>query len=115
MGGDEAVGPRTEETWDRVAKNMLRAELMRRGLSYAGLVEKLAAVGVQESEANLRNKVSRGRFTATFLLQCMTAVGVDWLRVPTMEELEVAAGEHGGQALAADRPRTEPPPRARRS
>jgi hypothetical protein len=36
---------------------------------------------VDDSERNLRNKVSRGKFTAGFLLQCLTAIGVDQLRL----------------------------------
>lgn len=50
-------------------------------MTYAGLVEKLAAIGVDEKEANVRNKLSRGKFTAAFLLQCLEAIGVNELRV----------------------------------
>lgn len=50
-------------------------------MSYAGLVEKLAAIGVKDSEANLRNKISRGGFTASFLVQCLAAMGVTALRL----------------------------------
>lgn len=57
------------------AKNLLKAELKRRGITYAGLAEKLAALGVVENERNLNNKISRGGFTAAFLLQCLTAIG----------------------------------------
>lgn len=58
------------------AKNLLKGELKRRGVTYAQLAEKLASVGVTENERNLNNKISRGGFTAAFLLQCLTAVGV---------------------------------------
>lgn len=47
----------------------------------AGLVEKLAAIGVKDSEANLRNKISRGGFTGAFLIQCLVAMGVSSLRL----------------------------------
>lgn len=57
------------------AKNLLKAELKRRGVTYAGLAEKLAGIGVSENERNLNNKISRGGFTAAFLLQCLTAIG----------------------------------------
>jgi hypothetical protein len=57
------------------AANLLKAELKRKGVTYAGLVEKLATVGVDEKEANIRNKLSRGKFTAAFLLQCLEAIG----------------------------------------
>ena len=56
------------------AKNLLKGELKRRGLTYAQLAEKLAAIGVSENERNLNNKISRGGFTAAFLLQCLDAM-----------------------------------------
>lgn len=58
------------------AANLLKAELKRKGVTYSGLVEKLAAIGVDEKEANVRNKLSRGKFTAAFLLQCLAAIEV---------------------------------------
>ena len=57
------------------AANLLKAELKRKGVTYAGLVEKLAAIGVDEREANVRNKLSRGKFTAAYFLQCLNAIG----------------------------------------
>ena len=57
------------------AKNLLKGELKRRGITYAGLAEKLATIGVVENERNLNNKISRGGFTAAFLLQCLEAIG----------------------------------------
>lgn len=56
------------------AANLLKAELKRKGVTYAGLVDRLAQIGVDEKEVNVRNKLSRGKFTAAFLLQCMEAV-----------------------------------------
>jgi hypothetical protein len=50
--------------------------MRRRGMTYADLVKALAKIGVSETEANLRNKVSRGTFTAAFLFQCLKAMGV---------------------------------------
>ena len=46
-------------------------------VTYAQLAEKLAAIGVAEDERNLRNKVSRGKFTAAFLLQVMAAMNAN--------------------------------------
>jgi hypothetical protein len=63
------------------AANLLKAELKRKGVTYAGLVEKLAAIGVDEKEANIRNKLSRGKFTAAFLLQCLQSLGSENLRL----------------------------------
>ena len=61
------------DDWDSLARNLLRAELMGRGMSYAHLVQALAAIGVDETEASIKNKVSRGRFPLTFFLQAMVA------------------------------------------
>jgi len=61
------------------AKNLLKGELKRRGVTYAQLAEKLASLGVVENERNLNNKISRGGFTAAFLLQCLTAIGATTL------------------------------------
>lgn len=55
--------------------------MTRKGMSYADLVMALDEVGVKESEANLRNKVSRGSFTAAFLFQCLSAMGVKTLHL----------------------------------
>ena len=63
------------------AKNLLKGELKRRGVSYAQLAEKLGAMGVPENERNLNNKISRGGFTAAFLLQCLVAIGCSNFRL----------------------------------
>ena len=39
----------------------------------------LSEKGIEDNERNLRNKVSRGKFTAGFLLQCLSALGVKGL------------------------------------
>jgi hypothetical protein len=63
------------------AKNLLKGELKRRGVTYAQLAEKLATLGVVENERNLNNKISRGGFTAAFLLQCLEVIGADTVRL----------------------------------
>jgi hypothetical protein len=70
-----------EEAWDAKVKAILKAELKRKGVTYAHLVEKLAAVGVKETEPNIRNKMARGKFTAVFMLQVLTAIGARDLRI----------------------------------
>jgi hypothetical protein len=70
---ERAMPERTD--WEDAAKRLLRAEMAKRGVTYAQLVERLREIGVQEDERNLRNKASRGKFTAAFLLQCFKAIG----------------------------------------
>ena len=67
--------------WNEEARNVLKAALKRDGISYAVLREGLSKIGVDESEANLRNKINRGKFSAAFFLQCFAVMGTDrlWL------------------------------------
>lgn len=65
--------------FEELAKNILKGELKRKGVTYAQLVERLAKIGVVDTERNLNNKISRGGFTAAFLLQCMLAIGANSL------------------------------------
>ena len=67
--------------WEGLVKGLLKAELKKRNVTYAQLVDKLAAIGVSESEPNIRNKLARGKFTAVFLVQCLSAIGCENLRV----------------------------------
>jgi hypothetical protein len=59
------------------AKGILKAELKRRNMTYADLVANLSKMDVNETEANIRNKISRGTFTAAFFLQCLLAIGCE--------------------------------------
>lgn len=73
--------PVKEKEWEDRVKGLLKAELKRRNVTYAELVGKLADIGVMDSEPNIRNKISRGKFTAVFLVQCLTAIGVSSLHL----------------------------------
>jgi hypothetical protein len=67
---------KSAEAYEEQAKNILKAELKRRGVTYAQLADKLSEVGAKETERNLANKISRGSFTAAFFMMCMDALGV---------------------------------------
>ena len=67
--------------WQARVKGLLKAELKRRNVGYRELADKLTAMGAPESEANIKNKISRGGFTAVFLLQCLVAIGCSNLRI----------------------------------
>ncbi len=96
---DSSTAPILDDrAWEEMVKNMLRAQMMHNGVSYAALAERLAAFGVTDNELNLRNKVSRGRFTAVFFMQCMKALGADWINVPA--SVEEAGRKGGAQSLA---------------
>lgn len=62
----------TEQTnWETKAANILKAELKRKGVTYAQLAELIG-----DKEVNIRNKLSRGKFSAAFMLQCLSAIGL---------------------------------------
>jgi len=67
--------------WQARVKGLLKSELKRRNVSYKDLVDRLAAIGVKETEPNIRTKISRGGFTAVFFVQCLTAIGAHTLRL----------------------------------
>jgi hypothetical protein len=69
------------QVYETKAKNLLKGELKRRGVTYAQLAERLAEIGVKETDRNLNNKISRGGFTAAFLIQCLEAIGARDIRL----------------------------------
>lgn len=70
-----------QNDWEKMAANLLKAELKRKGVTYAQLVERLDAIGISEKEVNVANKLSRGKFSAAFMLQCLSAVGSSQLHL----------------------------------
>ena len=67
--------------WEAKVQGLLKSELKKRGVTYAQLVEKLAVVGVSETEPNIRNKLARGKFTAAFMISCLDVIGCQTLRL----------------------------------
>lgn len=62
--------------WEAKASNILKAELKRKGVTYAQLAEMIG-----DKEPNVRNKLSRGKFSAAFLIQSMESIGVSEIRL----------------------------------
>lgn len=71
----------SDAEWTTRAKNLIRSELTRKGVTYAQLSEKLEAIGVHENEKNVGNKIGRGTFSMVFFMQCMEAIEVKELRL----------------------------------
>lgn len=65
-----------QNEWETKAANILKGELKRAGVSYAELAERIG-----DKEPNVRNKLSRGKFSAAYLFQCLTSLGVTELRL----------------------------------
>lgn len=62
----------TQSEWETKAANLLKAELKRQGVTYAQLANMIG-----EKEVNIRNKLSRGKFSAAFFLACLSAIEIN--------------------------------------
>ena len=67
--------------WNNKAKNMIKAELSKRGIDYIELAKKLNNIGVEENQMNIANKIKRGTFNFTFALQIFDVLDIDTLRL----------------------------------
>ena len=67
--------------WPDRVKRYLKAELKRHDVSYGELAKRLKDAGMEETEASVANKVSRGTFTAIFFLASLDAIGCETVHV----------------------------------
>ena len=68
-------------SWEERAKRLLKVELARADIGYRDLAERLKKHGLKETEASIANKISRGTFSATFLLASLVAIGTEMVRL----------------------------------
>ena len=71
----------SEEQWAERAKRFFKAELKRADVTYESLAGRLSAMGLPETKASIANKISRGTFSAAFLLASLKAIGCQYVRV----------------------------------
>ncbi len=67
--------------WADRVKRYLKAELKRADVTYEELATRLQKLGLDESEASVANKLSRGTFPATFLCAAAKAIGIEEIRL----------------------------------
>jgi len=58
----------SEDQWADQAKRFFKAELKRADVTYDDLAARLSKIGLSETKASVANKISRGTFSAAFLL-----------------------------------------------
>ncbi len=71
----------TEAEWSDKARRLLKAELARAELSYEELAAKLSEGGFPETKASIASKISRGTFSASFLLAALKTAGAPVIRL----------------------------------
>ena len=69
------------QDWAKEARTLLKAELKRKEVSYKELANQLTEAGTPETGASVANKISRGSFSAAFMIQCLKAIGCQTLRL----------------------------------
>lgn len=65
-----------QNEWETKAANILKAQLKLKGVSYAQLAELIG-----DKEPNVRNKLSRGKFSAAYFIQCLESIGATNLQL----------------------------------
>lgn len=72
-----------ERYWESEAKRVLKAQLARAGVSYKVLVARLERMGIADNERAVASRISRGKFSFAFFLQCMAALNVTEVHLGT--------------------------------
>ena len=78
--GEQSCQARTERRKQQAA-NLLMSELKRKGVTYAQLVEEINTLGSSQKKVSVANSLPRGKFSAVFMLQCLSSLGVTDLRL----------------------------------
>lgn len=74
--------------WKLKAKQLLKSELVRRNITYEELANRLLKIDVEETKSSIDSKMSRGSFSAAFMIQCLTTIGCDQLSIDNITQQE---------------------------
>lgn len=78
--------------WNDKVKRLLKPELVRRGVSNSDLVTMLEQIGIKKTKSSIDSKISRGTFSASFFLQCLTVIGCEKIEIEEYEnQLSIAS------------------------
>lgn len=79
--------------WNDKAKRLLKSELIKRGISTTMLANLLQEIGVEETKAGIDSKISRGSFSAAFLLQSLSVIGCQKIELEDYQSSITIAAE----------------------
>lgn len=83
--------------WNDKVKRLLKSELIKRGISNADLSILLNRAGACETKAGIDSKISRGTFSASFFMQCLSVIGCSKIEIE----------EYGNSLLAVAEPQVK--------
>lgn len=66
---------------------VVKSEMSVRGVKYQDLSQRLAAIGIEQSADNLRNKVNKGIMGADLLLQILLVLKARPIDASVLEEI----------------------------
>ncbi len=89
--------------WNDKVKRLLKSELIKRGISNNDLVILLNEIGIHETKASIDSKISRGRFSACFFLQCLSVIGCSKIEIQENETAFLIAAEPTAEFLKKTR------------
>ena len=86
--------------WNDKVKRLLKSELVRRGISNSDLANMLEQIGIEETKSSIDSKISRGTFSASFFLQCLTVIGCEKVEIEEYEnQLSIASDPQSDYSL----------------
>lgn len=62
-------------------KNIIKAEMSRKGIKVKEMVQLLKPYGEELTEPSFNNKMTRKNFSATFFIKCLLALSVKEVRI----------------------------------
>lgn len=74
------------DEWEELARNIIKSELIRKGIDYPELSLRLQRFGIRDDASNINSKINRGKFSFTFFLQCMNAIGTETINIGRGED-----------------------------
>lgn len=77
---------KNQEDWNICIKRYLKAEMIKRGISSEDLSQLLLEKGVMHSRSSIDSKISRGRFSAVFFVQCLSAMNCKGIEINNILE-----------------------------
>lgn len=66
---------------DELPKNIIKAEMTRKGLKVRDMVQLLKPYGEELTELSFNNKMARKTFSAIFFMKCIKALGVKQVKI----------------------------------
>lgn len=77
------------DTWNKYVKRLVKSEMLKRDVKVDQLVVLLRNIGVNETKSSISSKISRGTFSAAFLLQVLQVIGCKELDIISPNEMNL--------------------------